>query len=302
MKGISLELYRVFYEIGKSGNLTRAAENLYVSQPNVSTALKTLENRLNTTLCIRTKKGILLTREGEVLFEELAQAFAHLEVAERKIDKLIHLDSGTISISASDTICNYFLLPYIVAFTARYPHIRLGITNRTTFETADMLRAGLVDFGFIHLPYADEELITTPCCVLDDILIAGRQYRHLCAQALTPDQVAAHPLILLEQKSNSRLWMDEQFSARGIRLAPVLELGSIDLVISFVKNNLGLAFIPQQLCGHFVDNDTVFQIPLQTALLPRGLGLLEAKRAPLSHAAEQFKALVLGGKSGKQEA
>ena len=297
MKGISLDLYRIFYEIGRTGNLTRAAENLYVSQPNISTALKALENQLNTPLCIRTKKGVQLTGEGTVLYQELAQAFAHVETAERQIDKLIHLDSGSISISASDTICNYFLLPYIVAFTTRHPHIRLGITNRTSFETADMLQTGQVDFGFIHLPYHHDDLKATPCCDVNDILIGGQQYEHLCGNALSLAEVAAYPLILLEQKSNSRLWLDNHFAAQGITLAPVLELGSIDLIISFVKNNMGLAFIPQELCGHFVDSKSIFCLPLQEDLPPRGLGLLESKRAPSSHAAEQFKALVLDGRA-----
>jgi DNA-binding transcriptional LysR family regulator len=158
MKGTSLELYRVFYEIGKTGNLTRAAENLFVSQPNISTALKALEEQLHTALCVRSKKGITLTYEGHALFDELEKAFSHIALAETKIEKLVHLESGIISISASDTICNYYLLPYITGFTKKYPGIRLEITNRTSLETVDLLKSGQVDFGFINLPFEDDSL------------------------------------------------------------------------------------------------------------------------------------------------
>ncbi|MDR2505957.1 MAG: LysR family transcriptional regulator, partial [Oscillospiraceae bacterium] len=102
MNNVSLELYRTFLMLGKTKNITSAAKLLYVSQPSVSFALKTLEEQLGTTLCTRGKKGVTLTAEGQVLFDELCPAFEHIETAERKLSSLLRLDSGVVSISAGD--------------------------------------------------------------------------------------------------------------------------------------------------------------------------------------------------------
>ena len=152
MKSASLNLYWTFWAIGKTRNLTRASERLFVTQPSVSLALKNLESQLDTKLCVRSKKGVTLTKEGEVLFEELDKAFAGIEIAERRLDKLKKLNAGSISISAGDTICNYYLLESIIEFTTRYPHISLKLTNRTSFETVELLKTGTIDYGFINLP------------------------------------------------------------------------------------------------------------------------------------------------------
>lgn len=293
MKGISLELYRVFWEIGKAGNLTRAAERLFVTQPNISTALKTLEEQLHATLCVRTKKGITLTYEGKVLFDELEKAFAHIVLAETKIEKLVHLESGLISISASDTICSYYLLPYITRFTKQYPGIRLEITNRTSLETVELLKGGQADFGFINLPFEDALLSATICSEVHDILIGGAKYKNLAKTSMPFSALSQYPLVMLERKSNSRLCMDRFFGEAGISLSPVLELGSLDLVVGFVRNNMGLAFIPKELCGHFIDNNEIFHIGLEKPLPVRGIGLIELKGSVHSNAAEHFKEMVL---------
>ena len=297
MKGISLELYKVFHEIGKTGNLTRAAENLYVSQPNISVALKTLEKQLHTTLCVRSKKGITLTDEGHVLFDELKKAFSHIALAETKIEKLVHLESGIISISASDTICNYYLLPYITRFAKQYPGIRLEITNRTSLETVDLLKHGQVDFGFVNLPIEDDSLSITVCCEIHDVLVGGALYKDLANRSMSLSELPKYPIVMLERKSISRLCIDDFFEKAGISLAPVLELGSLDLIISFVRNNMGLAFIPMELCGQFIDNNEVFQVKLKSPIPTRGIGLIELKSIVQSKAAEKFKETVLANPS-----
>lgn len=293
MKGISLELYRIFYEIGKTGNLTRTAENLYVSQPNISAALKALEEQLQAVLCRRSKKGITLTDEGQVLYDELEKAFSYINLAERNIAKLVHLESGKISISASDTICNYFLLPYITSFAKEYPGIKLEITNRTSLETAALLKGGQVDFGFINLPFRDDSLSISQCSEVHDILIGGTKYQDLAQKGISFSDLTRYPLVMLERKSISRLSIDDFFGTLGITLSPVLELGSLDLVVSFVRNNMGLAFIPMELCGQFIDQIEVLPIKLTNPLPTRGIGLAEIKNAVHSHAAAQFKAKIL---------
>ena len=307
MQSGSLTLYRIFWEVGKTGNMTRAAESLHVSQPNVSLALKALENQLGVVLCARSKKGITLTKEGSLFFAGIDKAFQALTTAENQLEKMLALDSGSLSISASDTICQYFLLPFIALFTARHPGIRLEITNHTSDETVALLKEGAVDLGFVNLPLTDEDLLFTPCLPITDILVGGAAYRHLASAketmteaslaqgrpAISLKSIASLPLIMLEQKSNSRRRLDQYLLTQGITATPFLALGSIDLVIAFVKAGMGLAIIPRELCGHYVDDQTLFYLPLQETLPQRALGMAERKNMPLSHAAAAFKHFVL---------
>jgi DNA-binding transcriptional LysR family regulator len=293
MSNVSLELYRTFWAVGMTGNMTRAAEMLYVTQPNISLALKALERQLGSTLCIRSQKGVVLTAEGQVLFKELDAAFEHIEAAERKINSLAHLDSGVVSISASDTICNYFLLPYISSFTADHPNIRLEITNRTSFETVELVKSGKVNIGFVNLPIEDDDLSFSVCASISDILVAGSKFAYLTEKPMPLQECAKYPLIMLERKSNSRLFLDMFLIENSITPEPIMELGSIDLIISFVRNNLGIAFIPYELCGQFVDNKTLFQIPLAQQMPDRTLALAALKNMPMPHAAHSFKEFVM---------
>ena len=260
MKNISLELYRTFWAVGKTLNMTNAAKLLYVSQPSVSLALKSLEKQLGALLCIRGQKGVTLTAEGQTLFEELDFAFARIEIGERKLQSLLNLDSGNVTISASDTVCNYYLMPFITPFCEKHPKIHIEITNRTSFETLELVQQRKVELGFVNLPINDKDLKVSKCMDLNNVLIAGSKYAYLRDKPLNLNELEGLPMIMLERKSNSRLLMDKYLNDLGIHPVPILELGSIDLIINFVRNNHGLAFVPLELCGHLIDDNSLFQI------------------------------------------
>jgi len=293
MKNISLELYRTFWAVGKTLNITKAARLLFITQPGVSLALKSLEEQLNTPLCVRSSKGVTLTAEGQVLFEEIDKAFLHIETAERKVDSLLNLDSGFVSISAGDTVCNYFLMPLLTAFSEKHPEVRIEITNRTSLETADLVCQRKAELGFVNMKINDERLRISPCMDITNVLVAGKKYSHLAQKPLPLSELSRFPVIMLERKSSSRLQMDEYLEAFGITPDPVFELGSIELMINFVRNNHGLSFIPFELCGHLIDGETLFRVDTDPGLPQALLAMIELKNIPVSHAAYQFKKFVL---------
>ena len=295
MNAVSYDLYRTFWAIGKTGSLTKAAELLYVTQPNVSQALKSLEAQVGGILCERSKRGVVLTPEGRALFEALDQAVGHIEKGERQLESLLNLHSGLVSISASDTVCNYHLLPRLRAFLEAHPNIRLEVTNRTSLETLELVRSQRVDLGFVNDPVPDPGLVYIHCLDLTEILIAGPRFRGLAKAPRSLAECLSHPLILLERKSASRLFLDRQLQERGLAARPILELGSLDLIISFVRNDFGLAFIPDALCGHLIDSETLFRVPLQENLPPRALAMVELKGRVVSHATRACQKHILSG-------
>ena len=297
MTNISLELYRTFWAVGKTGSLTKAAAQLYVTQPSVSSALKSLESQLGATLFVRSQKGVTPTEEGVVLFEEIDRAFGHIETAERKLDSLINLNSGRVSLSAGDTVCNYYLMPLISGFRDKYPSVKFGITNRTSPETLEIIGERKAEIGFVNMhPRPPEDIYSVfPCIGLTPVLICGEKYKRLADTVFPLHRLSEFPLIMLERKSSGRLQLDAYLESLGIIPNPILELGSVDLMVNFVSNNYGLAFIQDELCGQMIDGATLYRIETDPKPPKSELLMIELRDVPISRAAAAFKNYVLGG-------
>ena len=124
-----LDLYSIFCTVARCGSLSRAARELYVSQPAVSQSMHRLEDCLGCTLFTRTSRGITLTSEGRILFSYADKAVNLFAAAEDKLNRMRTLQSGGLMIGASDTLCQFFLLPYLEVFHSQYPEIQLQVTT-----------------------------------------------------------------------------------------------------------------------------------------------------------------------------
>ena len=179
---VNLELYRVFYTVAKCGSLTKAAEELYISQPAVSQSVKQLENQLGITLFNRTHKGMELSAQGgKLIFTEVEQALALLQGAEARIAQTKESATGIIRIGASDTIFEYFLADKIVEFHERFPAVKIELLADFTPDTIEKLKADRCDVAFVNLPIAEQPELTLHgnCMRLNDTFIAGEKYKEL---------------------------------------------------------------------------------------------------------------------------
>ena len=121
----NLNHYKIFYEVAKCGNISKAAEKLYISQPAVSKSISKLEQSLSHTLFIRSKRGVRLTDEGATLYECLDKAFDTIDHAEKKLRQISELGMGQLRIGASTSLCKHILLPYLQAHIANHKRILL---------------------------------------------------------------------------------------------------------------------------------------------------------------------------------
>lgn len=290
----NLEWYRVFYWTAKTGSLSRAAEQLFITQPAVSHTIKQLEAKLGGPLFLRSVKGVTLTTEGQVLYRYIEQAFSFMEVGERRIAEMHSLLSGEINIGASDTLCKHFLMPYLERFHTEYPGIRIRVTNRTTPETIALLKDGKIDLGVVHLPAADSLVSFRESVPLQDCLVGGKAYADSEAvkHGLKLEELHEHPLLLLEQGSSTRRFLDEFAEAHGAKLSPELELGSTDLLTQFAISGFGLAFLIRSCVADELAAGELVEIPLQPPIPSRSIGIATLRGAPLSAAAKQFVELL----------
>lgn len=281
-----LELYRVFYTCAKEGSLTRAAEKLHVTQPAISHSIKQLEKSMGGALFSRVPKGVILTREGTVLLEYIEQAFHYIALGEKKVAEMRQMLAGEVRIGAGDTLCKYILLPSLESFHDEHPAIKIKVTNRTTPESIALLKDGTIDFALVNLPLTDPQLEVKKVFEVHDCFFAGPRFEHVRGRRLSLDEILSLPIILLEEGSNSRQYLNQFMLQKGYTLEPEIELGSLDLLVEFARIGLGVSCLTREFVD--LEGSTLFEIDLAERIPPREIGIVKLKNVPLSEAASAF--------------
>ena len=284
---VRLELYRVFLEVAKQGNISAAAQNLFISQSAVSQSVKQLEEQLQVRLFSRSTRGVSLTSEGKLLLEYVSHALGLLQSGEEKIAASRQLLTGELIIGASDTVTKTYLLSRLEAFHKDYPDIRIRILNGTTSMVLDYLHAGQVDIAFAS-EAPDETVYSVRHCVdTHTIFVAAPDYLEF-DKVYTMEEIAAMPLILLERKASSRVYVERYFQDHGVQIHPEIELGSHNLLISLARIGLGVACVTEEFSlsglsrGVIVPLKTDFEIP------PRAVTMCTLQGVTPTSAANRF--------------
>ena len=263
---VKLELYRVFKEVADSGNISVAAKNLYISQSAVSQSIKQLETALQARLFARNPRGVTLTGEGQMLYQYVRSALGLLATGEDKLTQAQQLLLGTLVIGASDTVTSFFLTPYLDAFHRKYPGIRLKIVSGRSAKVLSMLKSGAVDIAFASSPM-DPAMDCFPCFSTHAVFVAGREYPCDFDHVHSYAEIAAFPLILLERKASSRVFLEQEFLKAGVSLSPEIELSSRSLLVSLSRIGLGVAGVTQEFVEKELESGDIrllktdFEIP-----------------------------------------
>lgn len=285
---IRLELYKVFDKVAKCQSFSKAARELYMTQPAVSQAIMQLEDELKIRLFTRTPRGVILTNEGKMLFEYTNSAISLLDAGEKKIKESRDLKEGELKIGVSDTISRYYLLPYLEKFHKSYPNIKLKIINRTTVELCNLIKSGEIDIGIWNLPIKDDSLDIEKCKDIHDIFVLGERYKNLISKAMTYEEIIKYPLIFLDNRSRSRQYVEDYLFSKGIKIIPEIELGSHDLLLEFAKIGLGLACVVKEFSEDYLLNGSLYKVNLVEDIPKRSIGICSLKGVSLSPSSEKF--------------
>lgn len=296
---VNLELYRVFYTVAKCGSLTKAAEELYISQPAVSQSIKQLENQLGIRLFNRTHRGMELSAQGgKMIFSEVERALGLLNAAETRVAEMQTKAAGVIRIGASDTIFEYFLADKIVDFHEKFPAVKIELMADFTPDTIEKLKANRCDVAFVNLPIeVDSELTLHGNCMrLNDIFIVGEKYKELTnGGTMSLSKLKEYPLILMDKHTVARRSLDNFLGAHGVELQASIEVGSWDLMKRLVQRGMGIGVIPREYAQGRLKNEQLFEVKTDPALPTRSVGMLLPKNAVESYALHCFIQFVLKG-------
>lgn len=283
-----IEQYRIFNVVAKSQSFSKAAEALYMTQSAVSQSIKQLENSIDMILFQRTSKGVRLTEAGNILYKYTSSAMELLETGLLKIDALKTLDDGELKIGASDSISTHFLLPHLEMFHKIYPNIKIKIINRVTSETIDLLKNGKIDIAFGNLPIQDDDLEVIECMSVQDTFVAGNDFSNIKDKIFSREEISNLPLILLENKANSRKYVDKIFLESGQVLTPSIELGAHDLLLQLAKINLGVSCVVKEFSQNYIKNKFVFELKQKNPIPKRAIGYCYSKNLPITPTMKEF--------------
>ncbi|MDQ1913465.1 LysR family transcriptional regulator [Paenibacillus sp. GD4] len=289
---MNLEWYRIFLQTARHGNLTKAAQELHITQPSVSYALKQMEEALGLKLFYRLSKGVELTQEGRSLLVYVEQSFSLLDAAQKHVQELKQLTEGELRIGASESLIKHLLLPKLDLFHRMHPGVRIRLSHGKSPELAQRLREGKIDCALVHLPLEDSLLEIRPLAKLEECFVVGEAYKELAGRPLTSKELVELPLLLLSSGSSTRSFVEQWFGSRGLAVKPDFELGSIDLLVEFAIRGYGAAFITRSFVEEELRSKALFALQLEEAFPPRCIGFAVRRDVRLSLAAERFASML----------
>ena len=286
----NLSSYWIFYTVANAGNISKAAKELYISQPAISKSIQKLEESLNCKLFSRSSRGVILTDEGNLLYSHVKEAFETLNTGEDKLRRSIELGVGHLQIGVSSTLCKYILLPYLNEFIKQNPHISISISCQSTNDTLRLLDENKIDIGLIgktdNLKGLQFDFLET----IEDTFVATPEYlSNLKERGISQEDVLEHATLMLLDKNNvTRRYIDEYFQKNHFTISDTIDISDMGLLIDFAKIGVGIACVIKSFVARDLTKGRLVEIPLELPIPTREVGFAYKENLKLSKSMEAF--------------
>jgi DNA-binding transcriptional LysR family regulator len=242
----------IFNIVAKHRSYSKAAAELYLSQPTVSVHLQKLEQELGMELLEQLGRNIYLTDAGRMLHSYTQKIFSLAEEAERALEELQGLHKGRIRLGASSTVGIYYLPKLIGQFKEDYPGVELILEVDNTTEIEKKVLSNQLDLGVVGRSRTSEgDLIFDSFWTDHLVMIMSPNHPLLQKEEITLEDISRQRFILREPGSSTRQAIDQAFAKQGIHLRVAMEYGSTDGIKYGVAANLGISIVSElevQLC------------------------------------------------------
>ena len=286
---------QVFHSVAKHLSFTKAAEQLFMTQPAVTFQVKQLEEHFNTRLFERKRGGISLTPAGELVLGYAEKILALSSEMDTRVGELTGEVSGPLLLGASMTIAEFILPRILGEFKALHPQVQtqMSVANSEIIENrvADLS----LDVGLVESPSHSPSVVTEVCCDDELVVICSRGHRLANSGGVTPEDVLAEPIISRESGSGTREFADNYF--RDCNVAPdelniVMELGSPEAIKGVVETGVGVAIMSRATVVKELQLGTLVALPLEPRLM-RKLSVLTPREKFRSRLVSAFVTFAL---------
>lgn len=286
--GPNFHQLRIFLSVAERGSFSKAAEELFISQPAVSAQVKDLERAYSTPLFYQIGRQIYLTEAGRMLRHYAKHAFSLMEEAERVLDGLKGLEHGHLIIAASTTPGIYMVPPLLGEFSRLYPGIQCSLDIGSTEYIHNKLLRNEADLGFVGREL-DDSLLDFEAYKPDRLLVvAGSTHKFIRREYVELEELESEPFIMREPGSATRALAEAELTKLGVSLQVVMELGSPEAVKQAVAAGLGLTIASEHSIGWEVASKHLAVVAVKGLSIQRQLYLACLKGRPTSHVAQAF--------------
>ena len=233
------------------------------------------------------------TPEGERLYAHVSAAMSQILAAEEELSDSTGLSHGSVSIGASETALNIYLLDRLKTFHMAYPGIRLKIYNHSTPQAINAVKNGMIDFAVVSTPVEVEApLKMIKLGSFQEILVGGTTFTALGSQTLSLNELHNYPLIGLGRETMTFQFFNRFFMSHGLEFAPDTETATTDQILPLVKSELGLAFMPKPMAEAAIANREIVEIALEEEIPQRNICMVYDIHHPISAAARELKKVI----------
>ncbi|MBQ4032172.1 MAG: LysR family transcriptional regulator [Bacilli bacterium] len=290
---INFELYKIFYEVATEGNITRAANKLMISQPAVTKQIKTLEEELGGQLFIRTKRGVILTESGQKIYNHIKQGMICFESAELELSNFKKLETGTIRVGISTTLCRVFLLPILRKFHEEYPNIAIQLFTDASKIMRDGIKEGKIDILFAkERPKEEQGLEFEKIGDLHPCFISSRKYLDTRDIALPLNTINRYHLIFQKYPSTTREKFDEFCKKHNIKIETKIEIASASLLEDFVEIGFGIGLATKEYVDQEMQDRDIVIVKTRPELEPIPFGMFTLKDSIHSFATNKLIEMI----------
>jgi len=291
---MNLQNLRVFLKVADLEHITRASEELHLTQPAVTKIIQSLEQQIHLELVERQGRRIVLTHAGRVLQRHARQLFALERQMEEELAALRDLAGGEV-IMAANTTAGVYLLPSIIGrFHSQYPRVTLNMTIVNSSEIIDGILNWELDFGLIE---GDVSTLPTELSVRvfardTLILVVAPDHHWSQASSLRPQDLATDALLLREHGSAMRELLEQELQKYDVHLYPLLTLTDNEAIKQMVMNGVAAAVVSLLTVSRELASGTLVHVPVEGLELHPALSLVHRVDKQLSRAAQAFCSLL----------
>ncbi len=283
---LNFQHLRAFAEVARCGSFTLAAEQLHLTQPAVSKAVRELENHLEMTLLERTSRQVSLTEAGAALFEHARSIFALEQAALEDIKARRGLQRGRLVVGASTTIAAYWLPAYLTRFLALYPGLELSLVSGNTEKIAQEVLDCRVDVALVEGPVDDARLECTPWHNEPLTLVAPM------GQPITQEDLRNQCWIVRESGSGTAQATEDFLQQQHIHPRRRVVVGSNTAAVQMALSGAGVCLVPRTMVLAHIARGALQEVALLSGPLTRPLNWVNLRGRPASLARRAFESLL----------
>ncbi|AHG21054.1 LysR family transcriptional regulator [Chania multitudinisentens RB-25] len=291
---MSVKQLRAFLAVAHTLSFAQASEQLNISQPALSLAIRGLEDTLGGQLLLRTTRRVALTPEGATLFPLARQLLADWDNVEEALRQRFTLQLGKVAIAAMPSFAANQLPPLLKTFRDRYAGINVAVHDVINEQVFEMIREGRVEIGIAFEPEPSDTLHFTPLCTDRFVAVVSKNSPFTSKAQVTWRELLTLDFITLQRPSAVRLLLEQELLRSGKKLEVAFESHQLVTVGRMVANGLGASAVPA-LCVKQMRELGAYCVPLVGPVIERRVGLIRLTQHRLSTAAQALADTIKAG-------